>query len=195
MREQAFEQLTQQLKSGKAEGLHWVFRETHEYCVRTLVKKTTCEWQDAEDIYMDAVLIFRENILSGRLVKLTNSKTYLFGICYNLWRDWHRAQQKHRKHQEEWEWQLQMELGSNPIEEEERDQALDRLKTVQSALQALGDKCRHLLSYIYIEQRSQKEVADLMGFANANVVKVTRHRCYQQWMKQIEKVQSVQHGE
>lgn len=195
MTEQAFERLTHQLRTGQSEGLQTVFRETHPYCVRTLVKKTACEWQDAEDIYMDSVLIFRENILSGKLSHLTNSKTYLFGICYNLWRDLNRAQQRHRKHQQEWERQLMIEWEGEWPAEEEKDTMLERLQVVQAALNDLGEKCRNLLSYVYIEQRSHKEVASLMGFANANVVKVTRHRCYQKWMKQIEKVQTVQYGE
>jgi RNA polymerase sigma factor (sigma-70 family) len=196
MKPLAFQQLCNQIKRDDARGMSMVFKETHRYCTRTLLKKTQCGMADAEDIYMDALLIFRENILQDKVEYLSNLQTYLFGICWNVWRKLNRQQGK----QQQWEGEvarqlhmLQEEAGS-PFEEDAEEVVKRRVKLVKNALAALGDKCQRLLNYVYVEQRAQKDIAELMGFASASVVKVTRHRCYQKWMKAIEQTKSEPHG-
>ncbi|MEZ4828723.1 MAG: hypothetical protein R3C61_20925 [Bacteroidia bacterium] len=65
MNQQLFERLVTQIRSGEDSGLRFVFQETNRYCVRTLIKTTSCEMADAEDIFMDAMLIFREIFCRG----------------------------------------------------------------------------------------------------------------------------------
>lgn len=187
MNTQLFERLVTQIRKGEDRGLQSVFDETNRYCVRTLIKKTSCDTADAEDIFMDAMLIFRENILSGKLAQLSNIKTYMFGICWNLWRDFNRARTKWGQPENEVERQLFLIAAHDPLgDEDEKEFIQGRLKRVQDALSRLGEKCRKLLLYVYVEERSQKEIAEIMDFAGPEVVKVTRHRCYQQWVKHIE---------
>ncbi len=196
MTESAFQDLVIQVKSGDERGLKTVFELSSRYCIRTLIKKTRCSQEDAEDLYMDAILIFRENILAGKLEKLSNLPSYVFGICWNLWREIARAQSRWNAVEDEIGRQLFHLNGQDPSiflheEEEERQRTV---KQVTEALQALNDRCRELLLYFYVEKRPQQEIALLMGFTNANVVKVTRHRCYQQWIKHIEQPETRAHG-
>lgn len=186
MNERSFQRLKNQIEAGDNKGLTYVFEQTSRYCVRTLIKKTNCDLQDAEDIFMDAIIIFRENILSGRVKQLSNIRTYLFGICWNLWRDLNRAKTKWQKEQSEVERQLSLLMVNEDRILEEEDLLSNRIKQVQEALQKLSTKCQELLTYVYIEKRPQKEIANIMGFASPGVVKVSRHRCYQQWIKRIE---------
>ncbi|MEO0470204.1 MAG: sigma-70 family RNA polymerase sigma factor [Bacteroidota bacterium] len=193
MNQPAFSNLVQQIRDGDGKAMSYVFGESSQYCIRTLIKKTNCDMADAEDIYMDAILIFRENILSGKLKELTNIRTYLFGICWNLWRDFNRKQIKSRKEENEVERQFQL-LHEGELEDDAREVIQQKIKLVTMGLQALTDKCRQLLTYVYVEKRPQKEIAERMGFASAGVVKVSRHRCYQQWVKKIEQLQTQLNG-
>ncbi|MEM7657009.1 MAG: hypothetical protein AAF399_12825, partial [Bacteroidota bacterium] len=120
MTDLAFQQLRTHISAGDPAGLKQVFEETHYYCVRTLMKKTRCDEADAEDLYMDAVLVFRENVLSGKLQQLSNLKTYVFGICWNLWRDFQRAKTKWGRTRDEFEHQLLLikETEGFPFQEE-----------------------------------------------------------------------------
>ncbi|MDX2286471.1 MAG: RNA polymerase sigma factor [Bacteroidia bacterium] len=188
--------LREQLSQGHTHGLRQVFEETHRYCVRTLMHKTGCDASDAEDLYMDAVLIFRENILSGRLAQLSNLRSYMYGICWNLWRDLNRSRSRWEREQNEIERQFWLAAGKSetPFEPEDADLVRERIRRVTEALGRLGQTCRELLNYVYVEQLPQQEIAARMGFANANVVKVTRHRCYQQWMKLIDSPEIPAHG-
>lgn len=195
MDRQTFQRLTTRIQNGDPRGLQHVFDETHRYCVRTMIKKTRCEEADAEDIFMDAMLIFRENVLSGKLQQLSNVRTYVFGICWNLWRDLNRAKARWGQPESESERQAMLIAAQDVLQEEEEKELMQRrLKQVHTALERLGEKCRQLLTYVYMEQRPQQEIADLMGFASANVVKVTRHRCFEQWVRHIEDTHIPAHG-
>jgi len=136
---------------------------------------------------MDSILIFRDNVLKGKLTTLTNLNSYMFGICWNLWREQNRARAKWDAAKSDFEHQILVmetqEDFSFPGEELLEQKAL--ISSVMKALGELGERCQQLLTYVYVEHRSQKEIATLMGFSSANVVKVTRHRCYQQWRKRI----------
>jgi RNA polymerase sigma factor (sigma-70 family) len=180
MTETAFNILLSQIKSGDKAGLGQVYDQTHKYCVLTLIKKTGCTKDDAEDLFMDAILVFREKAVAGGIRYLSNIKTYMFGICYNLWRDMNRSDKKWNTVKDEVERQYYLLKIDEPTEEEEI--VRKKLRMVKNALAKLDEKCRMLLRYAYMEQRPQKEIADLMGFASANVVKVTRFRCYKKWM-------------
>lgn len=195
MNDAEFRRLKEQIQTGDERGLRFVFEQTSRYCIRTLTKKTHCTDADAEDIFMDSILIFRENILSGRLTQLTNLKTYVFGICWNLWRDLNRSQSRWERNTDEMERQLWIIMNQENHDEELRTEFLQtHIRQVKGGLEALGEKCRKLLAYVYVEQRPQREIAKLMGFANAGVVKVSRHRCYQKWILKIEELKTLANG-
>lgn len=183
------------LRDGDERVLSDVYTLANKYCIRTLIRKTNCDKEDAEDLFMDSILIFRENVLKGKLTSLTNLNSYLFGICWNLWREQNRAKAKWEATKSDFEHQiLVMETqGDMPFPGEELLEQKQLISKVVEALGELGERCRKLLTYVYVEHRSQKEIADLMGFSSANVVKVTRHRCYQQWRKRIEQSNNSNH--
>ncbi len=197
MKEQEFHMLAARLRAGDNTGLSSVFLAVKSYCVRTLVKKTDCSSDDAEDLLMDALLIFRENVLSGKLQHLTNLQSYLFGICLNLWREQNRQAGRWQQAQTEVERQWYRLESDMPlvIQQEEQEAQNQLIQVVQEALGQLQERCRQLLTYAYIDQRSHQEIAELMGFASPNVVKVTRHRCHQQWVKFVEQLKPTLHGE
>lgn len=193
MTERAFIELQQQIRKNDDRGLRSVFEQGNKYCVLTLIKKTNCTKADAEDIFMDAILIFRENILNGKLQQLSNLKTYLFGICWNLWRDLNYARKRWQREENEVQRQLYLALepetkGLSTLELDElKTEAEEQLKWVQRALARLNENCQKLLKLVYMEKRKYEEVAHMMGFASANVVKVSKYRCHQKWVKEIEK--------
>lgn len=193
MTDRAFIQLQQQIQSNDGRGLRSVFEQGNRYCVRTLIKKTNCSLADAEDIFMDAILIFRENMLNGKLKQLSNTKTYLFGICWNLWRDLNYARGRWKREQNEVQRQLYLAIepetkGLSSMEVEElKAEAEKQLHLVQKALNMLNESCQQLLKLVYLEKRKYAEVAEIMGFASANVVKVSKYRCHKKWLTEIEK--------
>lgn len=176
------------LRNGDDRVLSDVYTLANGYCIRTLIRKTNCDKEDAEDLFMDSILIFRDNAKKGKLTSLTNLNSYMFGICWNLWREQNRAKTKWEAARTDIEHQiLVMETQEEfPFPGEELLEQKQLIAQVVTALNELGERCKRLLTYVYVDKRSQKDIAELMGFSSANVVKVTRHRCYQQWRKRIE---------
>ena len=56
-----------------------------------------------------------------------------------------------------------------------------KIKCVEKALGQLDKKCKEIIHASCIQNLSMKEVAKKMGFANANVAKTTKCRCYKKW--------------
>lgn len=175
------------IKENDSSALAEVFHSANAYCIRTLRKKTSCDKEDAEDLFMDAILVFRENVLSSKLDQISNLNSYVYGICWNLWRERNRNQKKWAAAQDEITHQLLLmsEQGGIPFAEEELMEKQQTINLVTRALTELGEKCQQLLRMVYIEKRSHQEIASILEFSSSNVVKVTRHRCYQQWMKKV----------
>ncbi|MFK7925780.1 MAG: RNA polymerase sigma factor [Bacteroidia bacterium] len=200
MTDTAFTELRTQILADDPRGLKLVFQECSQYCIRTLRKKTNCDKADAEDVLMEAVLTFRSNMQRGKIEEISNLPAYLYGICWNKWRELQRARQRYQVEENPLERTLYFVLeDQNPLIEQEQFELEQskikfQLQAAEQALGALKEKCRKLLRYFYMESRPLDEIAATLGFANANVAKVSRFRCYQQWMKAIEKQKNLTHA-
>lgn len=184
-----WDDILQRIRANDASALAEVYHSASTYCIRTLRRKTTCDKEDAEDLFMDALLVLRENILSGKLKEISNLNSYVYGICWNLWREQNRRDKKWAAAHDDITHQLLLmaDQGDIPFAEEELMEKQETIHRVTKALAELGEKCQRLLRMIYIERRTHQEIATVLEFSSSNVVKVTRHRCYQQWVKKVNK--------
>ena len=200
MTERTFQQLKQQFMAGDPKGMAYVFENCASYCIRTLMKKTDCSQADAEDLFMEAILTFRDNMVQNKIEHLTNLNSYMYAICWNKWSLLYRARKRWQKESKGIENTLYIMVEEhNPmIEAEERQQLLEgtqqKLQAVMATLKEMEEKCRKLLTYFYLEKRSMSDIAELMDFANANVAKVSKFRCYQRWMKKVKTFNQQLHG-
>ena len=181
------EDLIKSLKSGDASPLQYVFEECGHYCISTLRNKTNCSPQDAEDYFVDAVMIFRDNILKGSLKELSNLKSYLYGICLNIQRQNSRANKKlvHAPDQSV-EALFFQEIMEDPMTdgiEEEFSEEL--LQTCMETLELLTANCKAILEEFYVFGSSMTEIAKKLNLSNANVAKTTKLRCYKKWRELI----------
>lgn len=151
-----------------------------------MIKKTRCSEADAEDLFMDSVLNFREKIITGRIENLTNIKAYLFSTCYRMWITKYKKEKSQRlKYDDIWD-----ELYDNNKVISRRDV---NIKLSFEALNSLGDKCRQVLTYFYIENKSMKEIAEILGFANKDVAKTTKSRCFKNLLSEVLRIQKDTH--
>lgn len=189
MRAQEFQQLKTQLQQGDNTALKWVFEQCGRYCIGTLIQKTACDEADAEDLLMEAVLVFRQNMLEGKVQEISSIKAYLFGIVWNKWRDLSRARKRWQRETDGLTrtYYLRAEESDHLVAAEEEAAWANRIESqlalAHAALGALKSNCRQLLKLFYMEKKPLAEIAVTMGLANANSAKVTKHRCYQRWMK------------
>ncbi|MCB0838971.1 MAG: sigma-70 family RNA polymerase sigma factor [Bacteroidetes bacterium] len=193
MQSSLFEDLKQKIVNANPEGLKYVFEECGNYCIKTLIKKTNCSYEDAEDILMEAMLSFRNNMIQGKIEYISSLRSYMYTTCWNKWMDLYRGRKR---------WQKEMDLveknyysvfceSSDPLVKEEEEMSMvetvkKQLEVTQNALKALKENCQKILTYFYIEQRSMDEIAQIMGFASPGVAKVSKHRCYKKLATKVE---------
>ncbi|TAE45346.1 MAG: RNA polymerase sigma factor [Bacteroidetes bacterium] len=192
MTPEAFHSLKEKIQRGDPSGLKLVFEECGRYCVRTLISQTGCAHDDAEDILMEAMISFRENMVQGKIAFISSLRSYVYAICRNKWMDLQRARQRWQREtssveqswyflaEEESDWLVQAEEDAHT-----RQRISLQTEAVRWALDSLKEACRQILTYFYVEQRSMDEIAEMLGLAGANVAKVTKFRCFRRWTEAV----------
>jgi RNA polymerase sigma factor (sigma-70 family) len=187
MSQPQFDRIVAQLRAGDNQPLKVLFEKYADHCVGGLQRHTGCSREDAEDAFQDAVIQFRENTLANRISHTKNLQGYLYSICFNL----HRARQQQRIQQNRKIAERGYEKFEVPQIEKDITQQDQQRRTrlALAAFERLGENCRRLLTYFYLDELDNATIAQKMGLANANVVKSNKRRCMQRWSKQVRMLQ------
>lgn len=170
-----------QLQKGDNRYLEELFLKESDFCIKNLIRTTDCPKEEAEDIFVEAVMDFRQRIISEKLTAVDNVRNYLYTTCKNMWFNRLKKKKSQEKKHHLISDFLYEELEDDPIttmENLEEEQKLISLS--QQSFTALGQKCQDILYFYYVESYAMKDIAKAMGLANANVVKVMKHRCLKQ---------------
>jgi RNA polymerase sigma factor (sigma-70 family) len=154
----------------RAEFLHWICREYN------------CSIEDGKDIYQVSILIFYDNVKSGKLEHLISSiKTYLFGIGKNVAKENMRKAKRHTPiNQEKWlKEYLIDDTETSPIEE-------DVFSTAKKAVEKLGQPCQKLIELFYYEKKSMDEISSILNYKNAETAKNQKCKCMARLRKLFE---------
>lgn len=130
---------------------------------------------DLADIFQNALVIMVLNIESGRLTSLSGTLcTYLFGVGKNLIHAFVRKQKR-------------IDLPGNdelPSGGDDEDPGAEAKMIEQQHndglwkdVDDLGEPCRSILILTYKEGMTSQEIADVLGYASAEVVRQLRKRC------------------
>jgi RNA polymerase sigma factor (sigma-70 family) len=145
----------------RSEFLHWICREY------------SCSIDDGKDIYQVSVLIFHDNVKSGKLEHLVSSiKTYLFGIGKNVVKEnMRKAKRQTSINQEKWLKEYLIDDPEvSPVEE-------DVFSTAKKALEKLGQPCQKLIELFYYEKKSMEEISLILNYKNAETAKNQKCKC------------------
>lgn len=144
----------------RVEFIHWIVREYH------------CSMDDSKDIYQLTILIFYDNIRSGKLEHLVSSvKTYLFGIGKNVARENIRKAKRNTPiNQEKW-------LKEYMIDEPDEIPDDNLFAIAKKALGDLGQPCQQLIELFYYEKKSMEEISVQLNYKNADTAKNQKCKC------------------
>ncbi|WP_028980314.1 RNA polymerase sigma factor [Sporocytophaga myxococcoides] len=121
-------------------------------------------YEEAKDIFQDALVIYYEKLISKSFSPINNEKAYILGIAKHLWI---------RK------------LGSNVINdtiesaESEAVFAEEHLRTDKLIylLETAGKKCMDILRAFYYEKASITEIAQQFGYSGTRSATVQKYKC------------------
>ena len=143
-----------------------------------MISQRSCGKEEAEDLFIEAVLILREKVMEGKIEQLTNTKYYLYKTCENIYLARLKSDKRKRQKLDDLKY---FYYQSSLVEgEEEWDARLQ--KAAKQAWQELTEKCRDILNYFYVDSLRMTEIMELMDFASADVAKTTKARCYKKLM-------------
>lgn len=144
----------------RAEFIHWISREYH------------CSIDDSKDIYQLTILIFYDNVRSGKLEHLVSSvKTYLFGIGKNVAREnVRKAKRTTPINQEKW-------LKEYLIDEADDIPDENLFAIAKKVLENLGQPCQQLVELFYYEKKSMEEISVQLNYKNADTAKNQKCKC------------------
>ena len=131
------------------------------------------------EFYQATILIFYDNIVTGKLKTLTVSlKTYLFAIGKNKWREYERFKHRITSKSEFASWHIISDSESNG----EDDLKLSQIK---NGLEKLGDPCRSLLEAFYYQGLKLDDIVISMGYKSKEAARTGKYKCMQRLRKLI----------
>lgn len=128
--------------------------------------------QDAADIFQEAVLIVIDKIKSRKFRGESNVRTFLLGITRNLWL--HEKRSRERRSGRETDFSRTEEAQSEIVE---RKFSIDNTNIIRSLFEQVGELCSEILSGVYYEKMSMKELLSRFDYENEQVLRNRKSRC------------------
>lgn len=190
MNDKEFISLVEQLKNGDNRCLKFIFEEHSTFCIQNLLRNSSCTLQEAEDIFMDAVINFRDKAIAGKISYMTNIRNYIYTTCLNMQKVQFQTKKRMHSKQEE---VLMYFQETSAVDEDDNTSTLEfeelMMRISIEALHLLDERCQRLLKDFYVKGHKMSEIANNLGLANANVAKTVKSRCYKKWMEGVKMLQ------
>lgn len=187
MDNQALNNLRKDLINGNNVPLKKIYEDYKEDCMKILKQRNFQSSKGFQDIYTDAIMVFRTNIISGKIEKLTSVKSYLISTCVNMSRQEYNRTVKKKSKEEEVKMLLYPD-GDTVYEVNEVKE--DLIVLCKKALSTLTEKCQKILVFYYVHNLSMKEIAAEMELSSSDVSKTMKSRCYKKWIAKTKELMS-----
>jgi len=162
------------IRNGENQVIDDIYIKFRQPFVKWASWKYQIEKDNAMEIFKYAVVIFYDNIVSGKIDSLgCTIKTYLFAIGKNKIREQLRLNARSRP-------KAGSEILDQLISEEnylDHKDACDYFEIVRKAMQQLGNPCDQILEYYYYYSMSMLEITKKMEYKNTDTVKNMKYKC------------------
>jgi RNA polymerase sigma factor (sigma-70 family) len=158
--------MLERLQSDDQKQLGLIYEQYREEFLHWIVKNFHCCTEDSQDIYQCTILIFYDNVRSGKLQHLVSSvKTYLFAIGKNVAREHLREAGRNNR--------LQNDKLLKEHFLSETDDHMDEsfFEAASNALAKLDGPRRRLIELYYYERKSMEEISSILHYSNADTAK------------------------
>ncbi len=159
------------IRKGDEQALVTLY-ESNRKMISAFIARNNGTHDDYEDMLQEAIVILWERVRSGRFEYSSKLSTFLFGTVKNIWL------RRLAKAKREVPTDLQSEDQEDPASSV-LDTLIENEETlaVRTAIGKIGEQCRKLLLLFYWEECSMEQIAEQMGFANAETVKSKKYQC------------------
>ncbi len=140
--------------------------------VQSFILNNNGSYDDARDIFQEAMIILYENGKSESFVLTCQIKTYIYSICRRLWLK--RLQQLKR-----FAPNVESLNETIPVEEdlEYQERRNADFTIMERALGSLGEPCKSLLEAYYLQKKDMTNIAATFGYTNSDNAKNQKYKC------------------
>jgi len=157
-----------------------VYSQHRDSCF-SYIFKNSGSTEDAKDVYQEAIIVFYENVLSGKFNGKSAIGTYLYSIVKFKWLNSIKQKGMQVRHKEQIakDSTVYIDAVKDLVRTESEAQILAVLDTV-------GLKCKKLLIASFYHQHSIAEIAKIMSFSSEQIVRNQKYKC----LKKLRKIVS-----
>jgi len=176
------QKLLEEIKKGNEKVLCDFYTEHRSSFISYAKNKYDIDIEILKEVYQDAVLAFRNNIMEGRLLQFScKPKTYLFEIGIHLIGKELRKRKLEVRMPEYFEY-THADRDANVISKMEYNETIE---FVRDELKRLGEKCFKLLYAFYFEKKSMDIIATELNYVNVDSAKSSKYNCFQKLRESV----------
>jgi RNA polymerase sigma factor (sigma-70 family) len=142
--------------------------------IQTLIVNNNGTYDDARDIFQEAMIILYEKAKSNDFVLMSKIGTYLYSVCRRLWL-------KRLQHQARYYVHSLNESVEEMVPVEEDIELMERknveFSIMERALSSLGEPCKSLLEAYYLQKKDMLAITEMFGYTNAYNAKNQKYKC------------------
>lgn len=169
-------EILERIRKGDETALQYLYRSNYRTILRFVLRNNGTE-SEAQDIFQDALVALWENVRKKEFILSSKLSTYLYSVCQNMW----LKELKKKKKITSKDTVIPEDDLTTEIQNWERE---ERIKIIQSCIDQLGETCKKILQYFYFDELPMQEIAERLGFANADSVKSQKYKC----KKELDKI-------
>lgn len=146
--------------------------KSHFSMIQHFVENNNGSFDDAKDIFQEAIIALYEKVQLDSFVLTCQIKTYLFSISKHLWLKRLQQMGKYSSPLNGIEESISVENDIGLIEKKDAAFAI-----MDRALNSLGEPCKSLLEGYYLNKKGMQELASQFGYTNADNAKNQKYKC------------------
>lgn len=154
-----FKTMVSQMRESDNALLYHIYNVHFEYCKNYLKRRFSIGDEDAYDLFMDVMVIFRAKVLNGKIT-YGNLKFLYTRLAINYYIDRHRLKSKLEAAIENFNNKNDYDLNSGLNEE-------NRITIITTCMKKLSPKDAKLLHNLYLDEHQPEELAAEMGITYA----------------------------
>lgn len=142
--------------------------------ILSLITKNSGTYDDARDIFQEAMVILFEKARSGSFRLSSQLGTYLYAVCRKLWLKRLQLQGRYYVSSDYEIDENNLSISEDTEDAKEKDATYTMMET---ALEKLGEPCKSLIESFYIHKKGMNELVEMFGYTNADNAKNQKYKC------------------
>lgn len=186
MRKAAFQKLKTRLQRGDLLVFRQLLNRHGAATMSKLMDQTGCSQSVAEQVWLDAQLLFRNRIVSGKVQELHDLRTYLYQVCMDVYRQDHiGAHTSDPIALKNFYYDLARRRYDREVQDEivrtSANYFAELVDATRLASYQLDDEGKQILQLYYFYKQDFRQIAETLGITEEDV-RIRKSRYYSQLM-------------